>query len=103
MRRLVFVLAAANFAAHTNGIRLEEAENLDDGNQLAQSGADAEIISLIVKPFISILEKVLLGKPDVSLEGSAAEKDGLHVKYKDSKAKVKVEHSATYGKAPKIY
>ena len=58
---------------------------------------------MIIKPFISILEKVLLGKPSISLEGSAAELDGLHVKYKDSKAKVKVDHSATYGKAPVVY
>ena len=74
---------------------------------LAQTAAETgtEIISLILKPFISILEKVLLGKPSVNLSGSAAEmkNDGLHAKFKKSDAKVKVSKSATYGDAPVVY
>mmetsp|Transcript_19520 Transcript_19520/g.26379 ORF Transcript_19520/g.26379 Transcript_19520/m.26379 type:complete len:85 (-) Transcript_19520:139-393(-) len=67
----------------------------------AQTGT--EIISIIIKPFIDLLEKVLLGKPSITLEGSAAEVNDLHVKYKPSEAKVKVSHSSDFGDAPVVY
>ena len=69
-----------------------------------ETGTGTEIIGMILKPFISILEKVLLGKPSIELSGSAAKMDGdLHVKFKPSEGKVKVDHSATYGDAPVVY
>ena len=67
----------------------------------AEAGAETEIIGVIVKPIVSILENILLGKPMVNCHGDAAEVNDLDVKYKSIKTKVDV--GGNHHGAPKVY
>ena len=71
---------------------------------MSQTGANAEsqIIGLIVKPFISIFEKIFLGKPSVDLSGDAAKESGVGVAFGSAKAKVKLnKKKPVLGRKPK--
>ena len=55
-----------------------------------------------MKPFISIIESVILGKPMLETVGDACETDGLSVTYKKAETIVDIKGKHPDG-APKVY
>ena len=97
MRISFVIITAVLISSLVQPIRIE--------NQVdVEADSEAEIIDLIVKPVIGMLENLLLGKPILMCKGKGCKKtDSITAKHPDSAAKVTFKSTKMFGKKPKIY
>ena len=65
--------------------------------------ADTEIIGMIIKPVIGMLESLVGAKPILMVKGKGATKDDIAAKHPSSAAKVSIKSKRINGKKPKVY